>query len=243
MTYTAEAIIFKSFPYNDSSLIVKAYTKDSGLQSFILRSSRGKKNSNTKIQHFQPLRLVQLELSSNPKAQLHSIKSSTQVFCCDKTSCNIIKTTLAIFITEVLNVSIKENTANEELFNFLKSQIQNLECTEEKDLAEFHLHFLLELSSILGFCPNDNHDCTRPYFDLTAGKFVSDCREYETLSAEASLKLHKLLDANQNCNCKRTTCSNIERKELLDILIRFYAIHITAGKMIHSQDILSVVLS
>ncbi|MEE0982570.1 MAG: DNA repair protein RecO, partial [Bacteroidales bacterium] len=156
MIQTTEAVILKSFPYSDSSLIVKAYTKDFGLQSYILRSARSNKGKTTKAQHFQPLRLVQLELSSNPKARLHSIKSSALMLCCDDTSCNIVKTTLAIFMTEVLNLSIRENTASDELFDFLKSRIIALERADCGALAEFHLHFLLDLSSILGFEPLDN---------------------------------------------------------------------------------------
>lgn len=243
MIQTTEAVILKSFPYSDSSLIVKAYTKDFGLQSYILRSARSNKGKTTKAQHFQPLRLVQLELSSNPKARLHSIKSSALMLCCDDTSCNIVKTTLAIFMTEVLNLSIKENTANEELFEFLKRQIDTLEQAESNSLAEFHLHFLLDLSSILGFEPLDNHDWQTPYFDLISGKFVSSPQNNDTLDAEASRQLHDFVSQHRKGNAERITADKHSRKSLLETFARFYAIHITDGRMMKSQDILGIVLS
>lgn len=243
MIQTTEAVILKSFPYSDTSLIVKAYTKDFGLQSYILRSARSNKGKTTKAQHFQPLRLVQLELSSNPKARLHNIKSSALMLCCDDTSCNIVKTTLAIFMTEVLNLSIKENTANEELFEFLKRQIDTLEQAENNSLAEFHLHFLLSLGAILGFEPLDNHDSQTPFFDTIGGKFVSTPSNHDTLDSETSFKLHKLLQSHRKASPEKVTSNRNERKDLLEALIRFYAIHITDGRMMKSQDILGIVLS
>lgn len=243
MIQTTEAVILKSFPYSDTSLIVKAYTKDFGLQSYILRSARSNKGKASKAQHFQPLRLVQIEITSRQGVQLSSIRSSQSLFCADRTSCEIVRTTLAIFLTEVLNFSIRENTASDELFDFLKSRIIALERADCGALAEFHLHFLLDLSSILGFEPLDNHDWQTPYFDLISGKFVSSPQNNDTLDAEASRQLHDFVSQHRKGNAERITADKHSRKSLLETFARFYAIHITDGRLFKSQDVLGIVLS
>lgn len=242
MISTTEALILNAIPYNDTSLIVKAYTRDFGLQSYILRSAR-KHSGKTKIQHFQPLRVLQLEISSTPKAKLQSIKSSSMVVACEQISSSIIKTSLAMFVAEVQNISIKESVPNEELYDFLKEQIIYLERADDASLPEFHLYFMLGLSSKLGFRPYDNYSERLPFFDLLSGKFISSAKDKDTLSLQSSFALHKLLVASETFPHPKSTATKNERRDLSDSLARFYAIHISSGRMIRSHEILGVVLA
>lgn len=242
MTSITEALVLSSIPYNDTSLIVKAYTKDFGLQTYILRSVR-KVGSRTKVQHFQSLRILQLEISSMPKTKLHNIKTSSLISGYEQTGSNIVKTSLAIFMAEVLNLSIKENIPNEDLYFFLKEQVMALEKAEETALSEFHLHFLIDLSAKLGFRPYDNYSEQAPFFDLLSGQFTPSPQDKDVLNLQSSHSLHNLLLANTQITHPKSTATRIERRELSDNLARFYAIHITTGKMIRSHEILSLVLS
>ncbi len=241
MTSKTAALVRHSLPYSDTSLIIKAYTKEFGLQSYILRGARSKK-SNSKAVHFQPLRVLELEIGSNPKAQLQYIKSSSQILGSEKTSCDIVRTSLAIFMTDVLNLSLKENTPNADLFDFLVFWVERLEVCERALLAEFHLYFLLELSTRLGFCPNNNYSERNRYFDLQTGQFVVESLQITTLSSENSLQMHRFLTACAQKQQIKITESKSQRRTLLDELLKFYAIHITQGRQIRSQEILSVIL-
>lgn len=242
MISITEALILSTIPYNDTSLIVKAYTKDFGLQTYILRSAR-KVGGRAKVQHFQPLRILQLEISSMPKAKLHNIKSSSLIAGCEQTSSHIVKTSLAIFMAEVLNLSLKENTPNEDLYFFLKEQVISLEKASEASLPEFHLHFLIDLSTKLGFRPYDNYNEGTPFFDLISGKFTISTQDKDVLSLQSSFSFHNLLLANTKTPHPKSTATKHERRELADNLAKFYSIHITSGKMIRSHEILGVVLS
>ncbi len=242
MLSSTQGVVLHSLPYTDTSLIVRIYTKDFGLQTYISRGARSKKNS-SKAQHFQALRVLELEISSNPKAKLQNIKSSAQIRASERTTCDIVRTSLAIFMTEVLNLSIKENGSNAELFDFLLSWVERLETCERDLLADFHLCFLVDLSLHLGFCPNDNYSEFFRYFDLQAGQFVAQSHSITALSLENSFSLHRLLSSCACIALARITENKSERRILLDELLKFYAIHITQGKQIRSQEILSVILS
>ena len=237
MIYTTRAIIISTTAYTDNSLIIKAYTEEFGLQSYILRAAR-KKGGNAKPQHFQALRVVELEISQTPKAKLSSIRSSQLAGSYEHITTDIVKTTLALFLTEVINLSVKESVPNKELFHLLASETSALEAAPAKDTTEFHLRFLVKLASVLGFCPQDNYDAAHPYFNLRTGAFVATMQESDTLNQETSMSLHKLL-SNPT---ERITRTLAERRELLNNLLHFYAIHITAGKPIRSHEILYTIL-
>ncbi|MCI7465667.1 MAG: hypothetical protein MSB01_05180 [Bacteroidales bacterium] len=63
-------------------------------------------------------------------------------------------------------------------------------------------------------------------------------QENDTLNQETSMSLHKLL----SLPTERITRTLAERRELLNNLLHFYAIHITAGKPIRSHEILYTIL-
>ncbi|MFA4853518.1 MAG: recombination protein O N-terminal domain-containing protein, partial [Bacteroidales bacterium] len=69
MFHKSRGIVLHSIKYSDSSLIVKIYTENFGLQSYILRSARNRK-SKMKVGIFQPLALLNFVVSHNKKRGL-----------------------------------------------------------------------------------------------------------------------------------------------------------------------------
>jgi len=59
MLIKTRGIVLQQFKYLDSSLIVKIYTEELGLQSYMVKGSRSKK-STQKPAYFQPLSLIDL---------------------------------------------------------------------------------------------------------------------------------------------------------------------------------------
>ena len=62
---TTKAIVLSSLKYSDSSLIVKCFTEEDGLKSYMLRGILKSKKGKLKAAYFQPLTLLKLEASSN----------------------------------------------------------------------------------------------------------------------------------------------------------------------------------
>ena len=60
MKYTSKAISLTYIRQGDSSIISKFFTKEKGLQTFIVKSVRSK-SSKKKLAYFEPLKLLNIE--------------------------------------------------------------------------------------------------------------------------------------------------------------------------------------
>lgn len=239
-TYCTKAIVLSAIPYSESSLICKLYTEEFGLKSYIIRSAK-KKNSPTPTSHFQPLNIIEFEAYNSPKSKLETIKNSSLILENQSLNFSIIKNALTFFVAEVVHLSLKEANPNKELFDYLFNKTFLLKNSQESDLAEFHLYFMIEFAEILGLAPMDNYSSTAVSFNPSLGLF-SENVEAENFNAELSFQLHSLIS---NCKEKKhqRICKNkIERNLLLDALIVFYSIHITNHQPIKSHKILTTIL-
>ena len=63
---------------------------------------------------------------------------------------DIKKSTIALFLSEILYKAIRESDPSEELFNFLFHSIEWLDNTES-GLSTFHIQFIAKLTRYLGF--------------------------------------------------------------------------------------------
>ena len=153
MIEKTEGIVLKSIPYRESSNIVQVYTKDWGLKSFIIKGGR-KKNAAIHSSLFQPLQLLSLVAYVNPKNNLSQLKEVNILRNLNYIYCNIIKSSLAFFLTEVITLSLKEELKDEDIYSFLYSSIVELNEKEDKELKDFHLFFLYDFAKVLGFEPS-----------------------------------------------------------------------------------------
>ena len=155
-TYCTKAIVLSAIPYSESSLICKLYTEEFGLKSYIIRSAK-KKNSPTPTSHFQPLNTIEFEAYNSPKSKLETIKNSSLILENQSLNFSIIKNALTFFVAEVVHLSLKEANPNKELFNYLFNKTFLLKNSQDEDLAEFHLYFMIEFAEILGSAPMNNY--------------------------------------------------------------------------------------
>ena len=71
---TTKAIVLSTLKYSDSSLIVKCYTQDEGLKSYLIRGVLKAKKGGIKIAYFQPLTQLNINANHSNKGTLNSIK-------------------------------------------------------------------------------------------------------------------------------------------------------------------------
>lgn len=152
MIVSTQGIAIKSIPYKESSTIVSVYTEAFGIKSYIVKGGR-QKNASVRSALFQPLQILNLVVYENPKNNLQTIKEATLGDSLINIHTDIVRTTLAFFITEVVHLSLKEENKDTEIYSFLKQTIINLNNTEKTNLKDFHLHFLYDFATILGFEP------------------------------------------------------------------------------------------
>jgi len=152
MLITLQAIVLSKIKYRDHDLIVKCYTKSHGVVSYLVKGSLSKKRK-LKPSYFQQLSILELETNHKSTRGLQYIKEVKTFVPFETLHTNILKSTLVLFLSEVLASVLKEESSNKSLFTFITTALQILD--KEEKYANFHSLFLLELTKFLGFYPEE----------------------------------------------------------------------------------------
>ncbi len=234
MLHKTKGIVLKSFAYGDSSLIVKIFTRERGLQSFILPGMKSRKK-NKQNALYQGLNILELIIYQKGENQLNYIREAKLHTLYHMIPQDIKKTSILFFLNELLYYSIPEEK-NTVLFDFIESKLRMLDETNA-NLNEFHLVFLKDYLRYLGIAPNANHSARQAFFNMQSGQFEM-VQSHELLDQQNSLLIAQWL--NQE---KLRRFSLTERQFVLDILLQFCHIHIPGFREMKSHKILHTVLS
>jgi DNA repair protein RecO (recombination protein O) len=239
MFLKTEGIVISCIKYRDTDLIVKCYTKSHGSMSFmvkgVLKSKRGKFRSSM----FQILSLIDIEMQYRNKGQLEYFKEVQTAHPLNNLQSNVYKSTIAMFIAEILKSVIFEEEQNKDLFEFIKNSVLYLDKTDK--FANFHLSFLTNLSTFIGFTPHLPENDTDIFFNLYEGHFESEESKY-SMSAENSMLLKQLLEIDLQ-ESHSISMHKIKRLELLKLLISYYELHIESFKKPKSLEVIESVFT
>ncbi|MCB0496377.1 MAG: DNA repair protein RecO [Cyclobacteriaceae bacterium] len=225
MLIKTKGIVLRFVKYKESSVIATIYTEKEGLVSVIANSVRSK-NSAGKIALFQPMSLVDLVLYFNHSKNISRVSEIKSTHPLHQLKQDPIKSTIAFFLTEVLNKCLKEEVGNQPLFTFIEKSIIDLD-TRKDAFHNFHLIFLIKLSQYFGFRPVSTND----FIEQIANKSF-----YKDKKNLAKLEVLLTSDFEDVILLESTT-----RYTLLLDLLEYYQNHIELGK-IKSIDILHELL-
>jgi len=238
MLEKTQGIVLNSIKYSDSSIITRIYTQEFGLLSFLVRGVR-KRKARMPASFFQPFTILNLDISYKPKSNLQNIREVTLAHRTDELHTDIRKSTIAIFLAEVLYKSLEEEQQDKGLFDFLELSITFLDSMESS-FANYHLIFLLQLSKYLGFYPNQNTERRNIYFNMESGHFEANPFHNQFLNEQQSEHLKNLMQISY-LERKSFQLNGKQRKELLNQLIRYYQLHLSGMGEIKSREILESV--
>lgn len=232
MLVKTKAIVISSLRYQEKSLIVKCFTQSNGLKSYFIRDAFSGKKSAQKIAYFQPLSLLEIEAAHKNKGRLEYFKEIKLAHPYHTITTSITKTTIILFLSEILHYSIKEEEKNEELYFFLETAMLWLDS--HNDIANFHLILMLEITKFLGFYPDatQNND---GYFEMIEGIFIPT----ETLTCLSGYNtglFRRLMLLRFGNTAKAFNVS--ERQALLKILLDYFALHLDNFKAPKSLEVL-----
>jgi DNA repair protein RecO (recombination protein O) len=237
MLVKTKAIVISTLKYQEKSLIVKCFTQTDGLKSYFVQSAFSSKKSSQKIAYFQPLTILEVEANHKNKGTLEHFKEIKLSFPYQTINIEIVKSSIALFISEVLSSSIKEEEKNQNLFLFLETALQWFDTNDET--SNFHLILLLEITKFLGFYP-DNSETDYKFFEMVDGIF-SPFQGTNCLNEHETFLFKKLINLKFDSNQK--VFAGIERQILLKILLDYYSIHLDGFKKPKSLDVLKEVFS
>ncbi|SIP97855.1 DNA repair protein RecO [Maribacter ulvicola] len=239
MQVTTKAIVFSAIKYGDTSLIVKAFTASDGIKSYLLRGVLASKKGKLKTAYFQPLTQLEIVANHKNKGTLETLKEAKVFYHYQTLYADMAKNAMTLFLAELLGNSIREEEKNEALFHFLEASLQWLDI--HKEIANFHLYFLLSLTRFLGFYP-DVYQIDRPYFDLLEGEFAAVESLNPMLRGENIYYFKTLLGTNFDAMHTIKMKKN-NRQELLKSLILYFELHLQGFRKPKSLAVLNEVFN
>lgn len=237
MLIKTKAIVISVLKYQEKSLIVKCLTASDGIKSYFVHNAFTGKNNKQKIAFFQPLNQLEIEAYHKNKGTLERFKEIKISQSYQSIPVDVVKTTIVLFLSEVLHHAIKEEGKVEELFEFLESAFLWLD--HHDDIANFHIITLLQITKYLGFYPQNDSE-NHSYFEFSEGVFVP-FQSINCLSAEETELFKKLMALKYDDNQKEF--SGNQRQLLLKSLIKYYTFNIEGFKTPKSLEVLKEVFS
>jgi DNA repair protein RecO (recombination protein O) len=241
MLEKTRGIILHQIKYTDSGVVTHAYTRKFGRQSFLIRGMRNKKTGKHSIL-VQPLFVLDLVFYYKPSHDIQSMKEFSVSSTPYDIYSNIKKSAVALFLGEVLYSVLREESANEELFDYVEKAIMYFEESNDH-FANFHIAFLAGLSSYLGFEPNIRSDSRDKYFDMQNGSFVQLPPVHGDYADEEVSDILADFFSSSYDSTKEISLTGKARNQVLETLIRYYSLHLPGLKKIKSLEVLKTIFS
>ncbi|MXV17827.1 DNA repair protein RecO [Hufsiella ginkgonis] len=237
MLHKTRGIVFKTTDYAESSVVVQVFTEKFGLQSYLINGVK-KPKAKIKQQFLQPLYLLDMVVYHKPSGNIQRAAEIRHSPIFHSIPYNLVKSSVVLFLNEVLYRSIKQQTADEVLFNYVFHAIELLDRLET-GVVYFHLVFLMRLTQFLGFFPGKPvSGGPSMYFDLRHA-------EYTHHPPAHPLSLHPPYTASWDilASTNFETIQDLyiplaDRKYLLEKLLGYYRLHIEGFGEVRSLAVL-----
>ena len=231
MLQSREGIIFRTVKYGETSVILDIFSAEEGLKSFIIGGVRKPKSKLGPVA--QVLNIVSYEAYIKNSTKLDRIKDLQLAVVYRHLPFDVIKSSLALFLIEVCRKSLRESDENENVYDFIKNKLIQLDESDHIGLSHFHIVFLIELASLLGFEMENNYGSGHSFFNLRNGRFENQFNDMRFCLTESSSQiLHEYLS-------KRTPQAlKIEKRNLLEGILDFFRYHIDDFGELRSLEVI-----
>jgi DNA repair protein RecO (recombination protein O) len=229
-------IVLHQIKYGDTGLIVHLYTRRWGRLGIMVQGARSR-SGKRRPALFQPLTLLDLDIDYKSSRELQQVREVRNSRPFIHLMADPVKSSIALFLAEILYKVLREEEANPDLYDFLSDHLQLLDLTGE-GVANFHLYFLVRLTRYLGFYPGEANGQPDLWFNLESGHFQPDRPPGGLfLSPENGSLLHGFMQSPPS-RLAEIRLNRIQRNELLEALLRYYRFHLEGFGEVKSLPVL-----
>jgi DNA repair protein RecO (recombination protein O) len=241
MLEKTRGIVLHQIKYTDSGIVAQLYTRKFGRQSFLIKGMRNRKAGKHSIL-FQPMFILDLEMYYKSSREIQSLKEFSVSFTPYNIFTDIRKSCVAIFLGEVLTSVLREESPHEEMFDFIEEAVIWFDSSRE-EYANFHIGFLAGMTSFLGFEPGQRSDSEDLFFDMANGIFVPVPPLHGNYAGEEISSLLAQIFSSSYDNLSAISLNGRLRNEILDVLVKYYSLHLPALRKLNSLEVLKEVFA
>jgi DNA repair protein RecO (recombination protein O) len=244
LIHKTKGIVLRTLKYGETSIIATVYTELFGIQSYIVKGIRqAVKKTGSKAIYFQPAAILDMVVYHNELKNLQFIKEYQWGYLFEHVLFDVVKNTVALYIVELLQHSLKQPEANPEMYYLAEDTLKQLDKGSPTLTANLPLYFTLHLAGELGFRIQGEYGVDTPVVDLQEGVFIADKPNHpHYLDSTAAKHTSQLLTINFYNDLEKLLLSRSTRRELLAAYQGYLALHIQDFGELKSWAILQEVL-
>lgn len=230
-------IALKTTRYSDTQNILTAYSRELGRVSMSVPAGKGKEASRIRALTM-PLGLLECETDVKPGKEVLPMRQVRPLAALAAMRSDPLRQMVAMFIAEVLSVVLRESVPDESVFRYIESSVMCLDSAFGRMAANFHICFLINLGRLLGIEPDVTTYAPGMVMDLRDGIWRHTLPSHpEWLPpAEAAAAADMLRMTFSNMAMFRL--SREQRSRALDVVLRYYGMHIAPLSHVRSLAIL-----
>ncbi len=235
MLVPTKAIVLRSIRYSDADMIAKCYTASDGLKSYMLRGILKSKKGKIKAAMFQAFSQLEIIARHKNKGSLEYIKEAKITAINTAIRSNVQKSSIAFFLSEVIQNAVQEEEQNKDLYVFLEEAIAWLE--QEDKVANFHLFFLVKFTRYLGIYPwfeQDQHH----FFNIKKGHSEASETDQYSVGGKNCALLKKLMSLEPE-ELAKLKLNQETRNKFLVFILSYYQIQLQGFRQPKSLEVLN----
>lgn len=230
--YKARGVVLHSMKYGERKMIVHIFTAQYGRRSYLTKLSA----TNSGRGLYQPLFVLDFDAWAG-RGELHHIEQPQMAFRLSELPFDIVKSTIALFLSELLYRLIQDGEADGGLYRFIEESVAELDEMGE-GTANFHLWFLVRLTEYMGYAPQDNY--VEGYaLDYRNGTYTETLPSHTLSMPPSEAALFHRLNGCSVGDLGAVGLSRDQRVAMLERLTDLYGFHTDAIYSVNSLRILS----
>lgn len=239
MLQTTKAVVLRVVKYADKSVVLRAYTEQFGLRSYMVRT--GAKGASM-FAALQPLSRVELVAPEAGERDMRTVRDLRIHRPYTRVQQEPLRGVLLLFAQEVFDRTLREESADAQLYGFVQEALESMDTG--MDMAHQPLLLLVGLSRQLGFFP-EAPEADEQRFDLREGYFFQGDAPHEFCMEPAQAALFAELIAQVEMREGAVVpfkASTEVRRRLMDDLLIYFRLHVEGFGELRSLEVLRAVL-
>ena len=171
--------------------------------------------------------MLDMVVYHNQLKNLNFIKEYQWSYLYEEVLFDVVKNTVAMYVIEMLQHSLKQPEANTELFYLAEDTLKQLDKGSAALTANLPLYFSLHLGSELGFRIQGAYTLNTPVCDLYEGRFTSERPNHSYyLEGKSAMLTSQLLALHFYNELDTIHIERAMRRDLLILFQQYIALHV-----------------
>ena len=244
MLVKTEAIVLRSFPFNDGRLVAEMLCRECGRTSFAVSVGKagGPSRGRMKRQLLQPLTIVEVECDVRPVSGLQRLREMRLAYAYQCLPFEESRLAQGLFVAEFLLHATRGEQHGGALYDYVSMSLRWLDQAKGgsagSGTANFHLVFMMHLSRLLGFYPNLKGSADERWFDLRGSCFCAAPPPHHDYLAPQEADRVRLLMRMDYPTMHLFRMSRAERNRCVEIMQTYYRLHLPQFPELQSLEVL-----